>query len=183
MVLDLLKRKISKEKEFLVTLSGRGKQMPLGKLSAKNHQELMSKILEKLNEMGDQSLEFSRIRILDLETLKELRIKNPLSLEDSDQERSAKSKSSLIDADMIIDQFVWFLKMNNQLTSTILSETMKTITNVYGEALKTMAVMKIESASEKPSIDLNSFMNFINTIMANKDMLNELLKKGLSEAK
>jgi len=182
MVLDLLKKKIVKEKEFLVTLSGRGKQLPLGKINARNHQELMSKILERLNEMGDQAIEFSRIRIMDLESLKELRIKNPLG-EDLDQERSAKSRSSLIDAEMIIDQFVWFLKMNNQLTSTILSETMKTITSVYGEALKTMAVMKIENASEKPSIDLNSFMNFINTIMANKDMLNEILKKGLSEAK
>jgi len=179
----LLKKKIAKEKEFLVTLSGRGKQMPLGKLSAKDHRDLMAKLLEKLNEMGEQALEYTRIRILDLETLKELKIKNPLGAEDLDHERSAKSRSSLIDADMIVDQFVWFLKMNNQLTSTILSETMKTITNVYGEALKTMAVMKIESSSEKPSIDLNSFMNFINTIMANKDMLNEILKKGLSEAK
>ena len=183
MVLNILKKKIVKEKEFLVTLSGRGKQLPLGKLSAKNHQELMSKILEKLNELGEQANEFSRIRIVDLETLKELKIKNPLSLEDSELGRSEKSRSSLIDVNMIVDQFVWFLKMNNQLTSTILSETMKTITSVYGEALKTMAVMKIESSSEKPSIDLNSFMNFINTIMANKDMLNEILKKGLSEAK
>ena len=180
----MLKKKIVKEKEFLVTLSGRGKQLPLGKISAKDHRDLMAKLLEKLNEMGEQAIEFSRIRILDLETLKELRIKNPLGAEDSDQERSAKSKSSsLIDADIIVDQFMWFLKMNNQLTSTILAETMKTITSVYGEALKTMAVMKIESTSEKPSIDLNSFMNFINTIMANKDMLNEILKKGLSEAK
>jgi len=166
----------------LITLSGRGKQLPLGKLSAKDHKDLMAKLLEKLNEMGDQALEYSRIRILDLETLKELKIKNPLGAEDSTAERSEKSKSFL-DADIIVDQFMWFLKMNNQLTSTILAETMKTITSVYGEALKTMAVMKIENASEKPQIDLNSFMNFINTIMANKDMLNEILKKGLSESK
>jgi aconitase B len=180
MVLDILKKKIVKEKEFLVTLSGRGKQLPLGRINAKNHQELMSKILEKLNEMGDQALEYSRIRIIDLETLKELKIKNPLSLEDSTQERSEKSKSSLIDANMIIDQFVWFLKMNNQLTSTILAETMKTMANVYGEALKTMAMMKIESASEKPQLDVNSFMNFLNLVMANKDKLEELLKRGLT---
>jgi len=171
---------VKKEKEFLVTLSGRGKQMPLGKISAKNHQELMTKLLEKLNEMGDQALEYTRIRILDLETLKELRIKNPLSPEDSERERSERSKSSLIDVDTIVDQFMWFLKMNNQLTSTILSETMKTMTNVYGEALKTLASLKIESASEKPSIDLNSFMNFMNLIMANKDKLEELIKKGLT---
>lgn len=179
MVLDILKKKIVKEKEFLVTLSGRGKQLPLGKIQAKNHQELMTKLLEKLNEMGDQALEYTRIKIIDLESLKELKIKNPLSVEDTTAERSEKSKSSLIDANMIIDQFVWFLKMNNQLTSTILSETMKTMANVYGEALKTMAMMKIESASEKPQIDLNSFMNFLNLVMANKDKIEELLKKGL----
>jgi hypothetical protein len=180
MVLSILKKKISKEKEFLVTLSGRGKQMPLGKLSAKNHQELMTKLLEKLNEMGDQALEYTRIRILDLETLKELRIKNPLSPEDSELGRSERSKSSLINVDTIVDQFVWFLKMNNQLTSTILSETMKTMTGVYGEALKTLASLKIESASEKPQLDINSFMNFLNLVMANKDKLEELMKKGLT---
>ena len=180
MVLSSILKKVKKEKEFLVTLSGRGKQMPLGKISAKNHQELMTKLLEKLNEMGDQALEYTRIRILDLETLKELRIKNPLSPEDSERERSERSKSSLIDVDTIVDQFMWFLKMNNQLTSTILSETMKTMTSVYGEALKTLASLKIESASEKPSIDLNSFMNFMNLIMANKDKLEELIKKGLT---
>jgi len=182
MVLNILKKKIVKEKEFLVTLSGRGKQMPLGKINAKDHRDLMAKLLEKLNEMGDQALEYTRIRILDLETLKELRIKNPLSPEDLERERSERSKSSLIDTDMITDQFVWFLKMNNQLTSTILSETMKTMTSVYGEALKTLASLKIESASasEKPQIDLNSFMNFLNLIMANKDKLEELIKKGLT---
>ena len=179
--MDLLKKKIVKEKEFLVTLSGRGKQLPLGKISAKDHRDLMAKLLEKLNEMGEQANEFSRIRILDLETLKELKIKNPLGAEDSDQERSVKSKSSsLIDADMIIDQFVWFLKMNNQLTSTILAETMKTVTNVYGEALKTMAVMKIESSSEKPSIDLGSLTQFLTLVLSNKDKLEELIKKGLT---
>ena len=176
----MLKKKIAKEKEFLVTLSGRGKQMPLGKLSAKDHRDLMAKLLEKLNEMGEQALEYTRIRILDLETLKELKIKNPLGAEDLDHERSAKSRSSLIDADMIVDQFVWFLKMNNQLTSTILSETMKTITNVYGEALKTMATMKIESASEKPQIDLSSLTNFLNLVITHKDKLEELIKKGLT---
>jgi len=154
--------------------------MPLGKLSAKNHQELMSKILEKLNELGEQANEFSRIRIVDLETLKELKIKNPLSLEDSELGRSEKSRSSLIDVNMIVDQFVWFLKMNNQLTSTILSETMKTITSVYGEALKTMAVMKIESSSEKPSIDLGSLTQFLTLVLSNKDKLEELIKKGLT---
>ena len=177
--MDLLKKKISKEKEFLVTLSGRGKQMPLGKIQAKDHRDLMAKLLEKLNEMGDQALEYSRIRILDLETLKELKIKNPLSLEDSDQERSAKSKSFL-DADMIVDQFIWFLKMNNQLTSTILSETMKTMTGIYGEALKTLASLKIESASERPNIDLGSLTQFLSLVLSNKDKLEELIKKGLT---
>jgi hypothetical protein len=180
MVLDILKKKIVKEKEFLVTLSGRGKQLPLGRINAKNHQELMTKLLEKLNELGDQALEYTRIRIIDLESLKELKIKNPLSVEDSERERLEKSKSSLIDANMIIDQFVWFLKMNNQLTSTILAETMKTMTSVYGEALKTLASLKIESASEKPQLDINSFMNFLNLVMANKDKLEELMKKGLT---
>jgi hypothetical protein len=180
MVLGSILKKVKKEKEFLVTLSGRGKQMPLGKLSAKNHQELMTKILEKLNEMGDQALEYTRIRILDLETLKELRIKNPYS-EDSEQGRSEKSKSSLIDANMIIDQFVWFLKMNNQLTSTILGETMKTMANIYGELLKNLASLKIESVSEKPQpIDLGSLTQFLNLVLSNKDKLEELLKRGLT---
>ena len=176
----MLKKKLAKEKEFLVTLSGRGKQMPLGKINAKDHKDLMAKLLERLNELGDQAIEFSRIRIMDLETLKELKIKNPLSPEDTEQGRSEKSRSSLIDADMIIDQFVWFLKMNNQLTSTILSETMKTITSVYGEALKTMAVMKLESSSEKPSIDLGSLTQFLTLVLSNKDKLEELIKKGLT---
>jgi hypothetical protein len=180
MVLDLLKKKVKHEKEFLVTLSGRGKQLPFGKIQAKNHQELMSKILEKLNELGEQANEFTRIRIVDLETLKEIKIKNPLSLEDTERERSEKSKSSLIDANMIVDQFVWFLKMNNQLTSTILSETMKTITSVYGEALKTMAVMKIETASEKPQIDLGTLTQFLTLVLSNKEKLEEILKKGLT---
>jgi len=163
-----------------VTLSGRGKQLPLGKISAKDHKDLMAKLLERLNELGEQANEFSRIRIMDLETLKELRIKNPLGAEDIDQERSAKSRSSLIDADIIVDQFMWFLKMNNQLTSTILAETMKTITSVYGEALKTMAVMKIESSSEKPSIDLGSLTQFLSLVLSNKEKLEELIKKGLT---
>jgi hypothetical protein len=135
-----------KKKRFLVKLTARGKQLPLGIVEAKDSKELMSKLTDLLQQ-NENAKNYPAIRILDLETGVETKISNPFSeVEDTYQtERGGKSGESFLE--VLADET---LRQNLLGAFTFLSQLFATVTKGFGEAyVSVMKDMMVELAKVK----------------------------------
>jgi hypothetical protein len=141
-----VKLPFKRRKRFLVKLTARGKQLPLGIVEAKDSKELMSKLTDLLQQ-NENAKNYPAIRILDLETGVETKISNPFSeVEDtSPTGRSERSGESFLE--ILADET---LRQNLLGAFTFLSQLFATVTKGFGEAyVSVMKDMMVELAKVK----------------------------------
>jgi hypothetical protein len=142
----MVKLPLKRRKKFLVRLTSRGKQMPLGVVEAKDVKELMSKLTDMLQQ-NENAKQYSTIRILDLETGVETKISNPFAeVEDtSPTGRSESSGGSFLE--ILADET---LRQNLLGAFTFLSQLFATVTKGFGEAyVNVMKDMMVELAKAR----------------------------------
>ncbi len=180
-----------KQKRFLVRLTKRGNQFPLGIIEAKDEKELLGKLSDLIIErVGEENAkQFTTIRITNLETLQEVKLPNPFSTElaESTIETSEKSKDSsdkLITGDILVDQFINFLRFNNEIIKVMLTESTKAITQAYAEAIKTVMSLPYQP-QESTANTFESMIKFVDSlrwIIENKDKINQVLSSQFSQS-
>jgi len=179
-----------KGKRFLVRLTKRGNQFPLGIIEAKDEKELLGKLSDLIIErVGEENAkQFTTIRITNLETLQEVKLPNPFSTEaeliTETSEKSKDSSDKLITGDILVDQFINFLRFNNEIIKVMLTESTKAITSAYAEAIKTVMSLPYQP-QESTANTFESMLKFVESlrwIIENKDKINQVLSSQISQS-
>jgi len=127
-----------RRKRFLVRLTAKGKQLPLGTVEARDYRELMAKLADLLQQSEDYR-NYPVVRIMDLETGNEVKVNNPFAeIEESTPERSTRSRESFLE--MLADEAV---RQNIvgafTFLSQLMAESMKTVGSVMVDVLRSAA--------------------------------------------
>jgi len=138
-----------RRKRFLVRLTAKGKQLPLGTVEAKDYRELVAKLADMLQQSEDYK-NFPVVRVMDLETGNEVKLTNPFAeIEESTQERSGRSRESFLE--MLADEAV---KQNIlgafTFLSQLMAESMKTVGSVMVDVLRSAAAEAAQLRSPPP---------------------------------
>jgi hypothetical protein len=149
-----------RRKRFLVRLTARGKQLPLGVIEAKDTKDLMSKLTDML-QSNEAAKQYPAIRIMDMESGTEVRVANPFAeVEDTSvAERGGRSGESFLEA--LAEEAV---KQNLIGAFTFLSQLMAESVKTFGGALVnvikdiTMEVTKLRSPPQEQSSGLRDIV-------------------------
>lgn len=167
-----------KKNKFLVKLTSRGKVHFLGTFEANDYQDLLSKINEKLENLGDIAKSYSRIRIMNMSTGEEISIENPFFEGDLDtpQGQSGGSKGGLLDS-VMIEQFAYIFKFQNELLKTALKGSVEAI----GEGMKELMKLKNIQQNESNPSPARDFAQLIGSLVAlanNWDKIKKVVKEA-----
>ncbi len=170
-------------KKFIVRLTGRGKQLPLGIIEAKNHQELLAIITDKLQDLTKQGQDitvFSRIRILDTENGNEISIENPFF---SGVEEAGGSKAStpsenflsVITDTAVRENLIGAITFISQLNAEIMKTTTATLLQSLKDVILEINQAKQPQQQQSTLADLAKIIQALPYLVENKEKVKGLL--------
>lgn len=184
---------LKREKEFFVRLTGKGKSLPLGTIKAKDHSELLAKLTDMIKDKPELS-NYPYIRILDISSSQELKIENPFAnIEDYQQERSTRSKTSL-DIDDLLPAVEGILRFQAELFKTAMGESAKALAGAISETYKSMfslitvnpATLQQQQQSDVVTERLRAIADILKSLpyyIENKDKIDAFVKEALKSVK
>ncbi len=167
-----------RSKSFIVRLGRKGQVKLLGKVEARDHNELLEKIMTEIQKLGEEAKQYTRISIIDVESGQELRIKNPFSQEEElGAERSGRSRDSL-DPETLRKVVSNAVSVYTVVYNTVFQEFVKAFTSLYVDSMKSLSTVKPQAPQEQ-QYDLNQLINLVSSIrwlIENKEKVEEVLK-------
>lgn len=191
-ILDIFRRK--KKKRFFVRLTGRGgKQLLLGELEASSMDELINEIMKKIENLGETVKQFNVIRIVDMSTNQEVKIKNPLydHTLDSPHGRSTKSDDySAIMNELMMKSMTTAVATASKMSGVVMAKMMEGLSDGIKELVKALVsgfsfmknpqeLMKEGKKKEEISFsDIVKLTENIKWMIENRDKVEKALKEG-----